>query len=89
LFSWLQSGHLPMPHFGPYSTSKHALEGLSDCMAYELAPQGIDVVLVKPGPARTPIWESLGTAEQRLAQVITSPDMARLYEADYVAVSER
>jgi NAD(P)-dependent dehydrogenase (short-subunit alcohol dehydrogenase family) len=55
-------------------------------MAYELAPQGITVVLVKPGPARTPIWESLGTVQQRLAQVITSPDMAELYEADFAAV---
>jgi NAD(P)-dependent dehydrogenase (short-subunit alcohol dehydrogenase family) len=55
-------------------------------MAYELAPQGIDVVLVKPGPARTPIWESLGTAQERLAQVITTPDMAQLYEADFAAV---
>jgi hypothetical protein len=83
---WLQSGHLPMPHFGPYSASKHALEGLNDCMAYELAPQGIDVLLVNLGPARTPIWQSLGTPQERLAQVVTSPDMAQLYEADFAAV---
>jgi NAD(P)-dependent dehydrogenase (short-subunit alcohol dehydrogenase family) len=75
-----------MPYFGPYSASKHALEGLCDAMAYELAPQGISVVLVKPGPARTPIRESLGTVQQRLAAVITSPDMEQLHEADFAAV---
>ncbi|WIA12060.1 hypothetical protein OEZ85_012137 [Tetradesmus obliquus] len=77
------AGHLPMPHYGPYSASKHALEGLSDCMAFELAPQGIKVVLVKPGPAATPIWQSLGTVQQRLAQVITSKDKEQLYGADF------
>jgi hypothetical protein len=58
-------------------------------MACELASQGIDVLLVKPGPARTHIWQSLGTVQERLAQVITNPDMAQLYEADFAAVSER
>jgi NAD(P)-dependent dehydrogenase (short-subunit alcohol dehydrogenase family) len=39
-----------------YATSKHALEGLSESLRRELMLFGIDVVIVAPGPVRTPIW---------------------------------
>lgn len=32
-----------------YHASKHAVEGFSDCLRIELAPHGIDVVVVAPG----------------------------------------
>lgn len=39
--------------FGVYHASKWGLEGLSEAMRYELAPLGIDVVIVEPGPFST------------------------------------
>lgn len=51
------SGRLAAPFLGPYSASKFAVEGLSDSLRRELAPEGIAVCLVEPGPIRTPIWE--------------------------------
>jgi NAD(P)-dependent dehydrogenase (short-subunit alcohol dehydrogenase family) len=46
-----------LPLFSPYSCSKFAVEALSDSLRYELAPQGIKVVLLKPGAVKTPIWD--------------------------------
>jgi NAD(P)-dependent dehydrogenase (short-subunit alcohol dehydrogenase family) len=37
------------PTQGAYSSSKHALEGLSNALRMELYPFGIDVVLIEPG----------------------------------------
>ncbi|KAF9885996.1 hypothetical protein FE257_012174 [Aspergillus nanangensis] len=41
------------PAFGGYSTSKFGLEGLSECVAEEVAPFNIRVLLVEPGSFRT------------------------------------
>ena len=43
------AGLLGSPVMGPYSSSKHALEGLSDSMRFELIPFGIHVILIEPG----------------------------------------
>jgi NAD(P)-dependent dehydrogenase (short-subunit alcohol dehydrogenase family) len=41
-----------------YCASKWALEGWAEAMAYELAPFGISIALIEPGPYRTSIWEN-------------------------------
>jgi NAD(P)-dependent dehydrogenase (short-subunit alcohol dehydrogenase family) len=47
------AGRASFPGFGVYHASKWGLEGLSESMRYELAPLGIDVVIVEPGPFST------------------------------------
>jgi NAD(P)-dependent dehydrogenase (short-subunit alcohol dehydrogenase family) len=44
------------PGFGAYCAAKHALEGLSECMAKELAPLGVRVLIVEPGAFRTALF---------------------------------
>ncbi|MEV0287031.1 MULTISPECIES: SDR family oxidoreductase [unclassified Kribbella] len=41
---------------GAYHASKYALEAIGDTWRQELAPDGIEVILVEPGPLSTPIW---------------------------------
>ncbi|MBX3016822.1 MAG: SDR family oxidoreductase [Bdellovibrionaceae bacterium] len=66
------SGRLAAPFLGPYSASKFAVEGLTDSLRRELAPQGISVSLIEPGPIRTPIWEKgLSGKDDLLAQIPT------------------
>ena len=47
------AGVLPGPSFGPYAMTKHALEAMGKAMRAELAPSGIDVTLINPGPYNT------------------------------------
>ena len=51
------SGNLAMPFFGAYNMSKFGLEGFSEALRRELMLFGIDVVVIAPGPIKTPIWE--------------------------------
>ena len=47
------AGRLGYPGGSAYVSTKFAVEGLSESMAYELEPFGIKVVLVEPGVIRT------------------------------------
>jgi NAD(P)-dependent dehydrogenase (short-subunit alcohol dehydrogenase family) len=51
------AGKRSLPFAGPYSASKHAVEGLSESLRRELMLFGIDVIVIGPGPIKTPIWE--------------------------------
>ena len=43
------SGMMAMPTMASYSASKHALEGATEALWYEMKPFGINVSLVQPG----------------------------------------
>src|SRR3954453_15002606 len=49
------AGRFGMAIQAPYATSKWALEGLSECLAQELAPFKVRVALVEPGVTATPM----------------------------------
>ncbi|EOD66164.1 oxidoreductase [Amycolatopsis vancoresmycina] len=46
-------GQLSMPGFGAYCAAKFALEGISEALAAEVAPFGVQVLIVEPGAFRT------------------------------------
>lgn len=51
------AGLVPYPMAIPYTTTKHAVVGLSLALAAEAAGTGVSVHVVCPGMIRTPIWE--------------------------------
>lgn len=51
------SGIRAMPFLGPYSASKFGLEGYSESLRREMMLFGIEVVVIGPGPVKTPIWD--------------------------------
>jgi short-subunit dehydrogenase len=50
-------GHRAVPGKSEYCASKFALHGLSDALRAELAPQGIDVLLVSPSTTATEFFD--------------------------------
>ena len=62
-----QSGFRATAGFGIYNASKFALEGFSEALAQEVAPFGIQVTIVEPGPFRTQFLStSLKMAQNRI-----------------------
>ena len=57
------SGKRSYPFVSPYVASKHALEGMTDCIRKELMIYGIDVILIEPGPIKTAIWDKAPTPD--------------------------
>lgn len=57
------------PGLAAYIASKAALKAHTRTLAVELAPQGIRINMVSPGPTATPIWGTLGLADAALSEV--------------------
>src|SRR5215469_17079466 len=65
------AGRFGLPGSSAYVSTKFAIEGMSESMAYELEPFGIKVVLVEPGVIRTNFFNSTVTAKK--SQNLNSP----------------
>ncbi len=51
------SGKVAEPFIGAYVGTKHAVEGISHSLRRELLLYGIDVIVIRPGAVKTPIWD--------------------------------
>lgn len=60
------SGTIGYPFVGAYAASKHGLEGFSESLRRELMLFGIDVIIIGPGSAATPIWDKAEQADLSL-----------------------
>ncbi|NJQ03617.1 oxidoreductase [Streptomyces zingiberis] len=52
------AGRLTLPFSGAYHGSKYAVEALSDTLRAEVAPFGIEVSVIEPGPVATPFLDT-------------------------------
>jgi NAD(P)-dependent dehydrogenase (short-subunit alcohol dehydrogenase family) len=70
-------GKRAFPFVGPYSASKHALEGFSESLRRELMLFGIDVIIIGPGAVKTPIWDKAEQVDvNRFANTPFGPSIA-------------
>jgi NAD(P)-dependent dehydrogenase (short-subunit alcohol dehydrogenase family) len=77
-------GFVAWPGWGVYCATKFAVEGLSEAMAQELAPLGIQVTAIEPGPFRTDFLDgsSLQLAGRQIDDYSDSGGAARHWAAD-------
>ena len=80
------SGLVTPPTQGAYSSTKHALEGLSNALRMELYPFGIDVVLIEPGYIITGIQKA--AAELSRPYLEKGGPYAPLYARFFASVNE-
>ena len=58
------AGRIGFPVSPAYISSKFALEGLSECLRFELGPFGINVIIIEPGVIKTNFFNSMKMAEK-------------------------
>lgn len=76
-----QLGRVIMPGGGHYSATKFALEAMSEQLAYELVPLGIEVCVIQPGGYPTKVWvnrNALNTELKKRANPATLADYPAL-----------
>ena len=72
-------GRVAFPLFGPYNTSKFALEGFTDVLRREVSPHGVRVSLIQPGIVATPIYaKHLPISYERIETMAPAVWCARL-----------
>jgi NAD(P)-dependent dehydrogenase (short-subunit alcohol dehydrogenase family) len=72
------AGLVSPPTYGAYSSSKHALEGLSNALRLEMYPFNVEVILIEPG--------YIVTNFQQTAQKLTQPYAERAKESPYAKI---
>jgi len=77
-------GLVGLPSAGYYNATKFAVEGLSEALAKEVEPLGINVLIVEPGPFRTD-WagRSLKQVRQEIADYAQTAGARRRQIAGY------
>ena len=66
--------------YGYYNATKFAVEGLSEALAQELAPLGLAVIIVEPGPFRTEfLGRSIATAKAEIDAYAETSGKLRQY----------
>lgn len=79
------------PGFSAYGASKHGVAGLASTLALELAPEGIRVNSLCPGPVDTPLFRSgsaaAGAVGPSIEQLTAGIPIGRLIRVEEVAAA--
>ena len=73
------AGIVTPPTYGAYSSSKHALEGLSNALRLELYPFGVEVILIEPGYIVTNFQQTAKDLAQPYMEAASKGPYAKVY----------
>src|SRR6202158_3271842 len=75
------AGFVSPPTYGAYSSSKHALEGLSNALRLEAYPFGIEVILIEPGYIVTNFQQTARDLAKNYTENAQTGPYAKVYAA--------
>jgi NAD(P)-dependent dehydrogenase (short-subunit alcohol dehydrogenase family) len=78
------NGHVAGANRSVYSASKHAVEGMTKAMAFELGPHGIRVNTLAPGFVETPLTMPVLDDEKFRARVVRAMPLGRVMTVEDV-----
>jgi NAD(P)-dependent dehydrogenase (short-subunit alcohol dehydrogenase family) len=78
------AGRVGFPLTSAYVSSKFALEGLSESLAYEVEQFGIKVILIEPGVIKTNFVSNL-----KIGKGVSSTTTAQGRDSSYTAITEK
>jgi NAD(P)-dependent dehydrogenase (short-subunit alcohol dehydrogenase family) len=81
------SGKAAPPYLGAYSSSKFALESITDVLRMELSRWRIDVSIVEPDSVATPIWGKLLDTASEMGKHLPA-SVRKLYDQDLSSMSK-
>jgi len=83
-----EGGQTTYPNFSIYHATKWGIEGFIEAVAQEVAPFGIDFVIVEPGPTGTAFGANLDQADPSAVYDVTpSGDLRRLLTSGAFALT--
>src|SRR3974390_644557 len=82
------AGLVSPPTYGAYSSSKHALEGLSNALRLEMYPFGVEVILIEPGYIVTNFQQTAKELAQPYAEAAPSGPYAKIYSGAWAGSNQ-
>jgi NAD(P)-dependent dehydrogenase (short-subunit alcohol dehydrogenase family) len=82
------AGLVSPPTYGAYSSSKHALEGLSNALRLELYPFDIEVVLIEPGYIVTNFQQTATALAKPYVDAAQASPYAKIYTGAWTGANK-
>jgi NAD(P)-dependent dehydrogenase (short-subunit alcohol dehydrogenase family) len=81
------AGLVSPPTYGAYSSSKHALEGLSNSLRLEMYPFNVHVILIEPGYIVTNFQQTAKDLAEPYVEMAKTSPYARIYNAAWAGAN--
>lgn len=82
------AGILTPPTYGAYSSSKHALEALSNALRLEMYPFNIEVILIEPGYIVTNFQQTAKALAEPYVEAAKAGPYAKIYSGSWSGASK-